>query len=604
MNDRVIHILPEPVASRIAAGEVVERPASAVKELVENALDAGARAISVTLEAGGARLIEVSDDGCGMGPADAVIALRRHATSKIRDVADLEAVRTLGFRGEALAAIASVAHLRMYTRRPGDRAGVALTAIGGEDPQAAPCALAPGTRVEVRELFFNTPARRKFLKSVAAEQAAVAEAVQRLALGHPRRAFRLVADGRVLLDAVPAASLAERFRQLFGTRLADQMLPFAGGGESLKLWGLAAAGRESFAGPRLILTYVNGRVVRDRALQRAVTQAYQNLLPRGRYPALALFIELPTAEVDVNVHPMQTEVRFRRAGAVFEAVYRVLRDRLADQTAPTAVAPTAPVAPAGDAASIGDAPSGGLAPPPLPPRAERPLRLIADSGGPAVQAPLRLGYGAAALAPRLAPVTASAPLEAVAPCYARLRIVGQLFLGFIALEGESGLILIDQHAAHERVVFERLRAELRAGGVRVQPMLAPATVELDAARVAKVSGGLAELRALGFELEPFGARALVLKGAPAVLGAAGGVGLVRDLIDAMGDHGLAGRGGALDDALKTVACHGSIRAGRLLHPPEIAALLDELDRTEFKTTCPHGRPVHLEFGRGAIERMF
>jgi DNA mismatch repair protein MutL len=610
MTARVIHILPEQVASRIAAGEVVERPASAVKELVENALDAGARTITVGLRRGGGDLIEVNDDGCGMGPQDALVALRRHATSKIRDAADLVAIATLGFRGEALAAIASVARCTIRTRRAVDPVGLEIVTEGGDDPRTAPCAIAPGTRVEVRDLFFNTPARLKFLKTVATEQAAVVDALQRLALGHYRVAFSLTADDRILLAVPPAASAQERFRQLFGARVAERMLPFATGGEHPGVWGLAAGSQESFASPRLLLSYVNRRAVRDRALIRAITQAYQNLLPRGRYPAVALFLELPPAEVDVNVHPMKTEVRFRRAGAVFETVYRTLRARLADQAAIAAPTPP-PTAPATIVLPSAASPIDRIAVSPAPPPAavnqvggERSLRLVADAGASTpAQTALKLGFGHSALAPQMEPTAAVPPLQAVAPRYAALRVVGQIFAGYIALEGADGLLLIDQHAAHERVVFERLKAELHAGGVRVQPMLTPATLELDPARAARVRTALPELAALGFELEPFGAQALVLKGAPAIFGSAGGIGLLRDLIDALGDQGLGARG-ALDDALKTLACHGSIRAGRTLHPNEISQLLADLDATAFKTNCPHGRPVHIEWRLGTIERMF
>jgi DNA mismatch repair protein MutL len=628
MAERLIHILPEQVASQIAAGEVVERPASAIKELVENAIDAGARSIEVAIERGGAGLIAVSDDGCGMGREDAILALRRHATSKIRDAADLIAIRTLGFRGEALAAIASVARMRLRTRRPSDANGVEIVAEGGEITATRACAIAPGTQIEVRDLFFNTPARLKFLKLPSTEQGAAAEVMQRLALSNYRLAFRLVADGRIVLETARAAAPLERIRQLFGPRLAERMLPFNAIAAGMRLWGLAASSQESFAGPRLLFTFVNHRAVRDRALQRAITQAYQNLLPRGRYPAVALFLELAPEEVDVNVHPMKTEVRFRRAGAVFELVHHALRARLADQVEPANIIPTAG----------GEAPPTTAAPPllaasPLPTTAasasaltavasspapwrivdqpERSLRLVNDPPTPAAQqVPLGLGYGrdAAIAQPQPAPQLASSspgPHSAAIPRYAALRVIGQIFAGFIALEGDDGLILIDQHAAHERVTFEKLRAELRAGQIRVQPMLTPVTVELNPARAGQVAAALPELRAMGFEVELFGPAALLLKGAPAVFGSEGGARLLADMIDTMGEQGFGLRGeGAFDDCLKSLACHGSVRAGRVLRPPEISELLTELDNTEFKTNCPHGRPVHIEFRRSAIERMF
>jgi DNA mismatch repair protein MutL len=662
MPQRVVHILPEQVASQIAAGEVVERPASALKELVENSLDAGARAITVEIERGGMGLIMVADDGCGMGREDALLSLRRHATSKVRDVADLVAIRTFGFRGEALASIASVSELRLQTRSQSgdkydDECGVELVVNGGAVEQTRASALAFGTRVEVRNLFFNTPARLKFMKTVATEQAAAAEALQRLALANRRVAFSFAADGRTVFELPKVASLLERMRQLYGSRLAERMLAFEYRTGAIGVRGLTSTSQESLAAPRLILTYVNNRPVRDRMLMRAIARAYESLLPRGRHPAVALFVDLPAEEVDVNVHPMKTEVRFRRSGAIFELVYSVLRERLKDQATTTAwpnsmgpeqqpaqplprsaVTPedeqngtpailgqsTAQAANAdnrsdihrgpcepSDRSGLGDERSdrsglasetygrNGLASDPD----GRPLRLVADSPvAPASQAPLGLGFGTSSGNPRDGGVHPAAPRI---PHYSSLRVIGQLFAGFIALEGDDGLILVDQHAAHERVTFERLRAELRAGGIRVQPLLAPAPLELNPARTAQATAALPELRAMGFEVEPFGPAALVLKGAPAVFGAGDGQRLLADILDSMGDNGFRRHGeGAVEEWLKTLACHGSVRAGRVLEPREIAALLEELDRTEFKTNCPHGRPVHIEFRRTQLERMF
>ena len=621
---RIIHILPEQVASQIAAGEVVERPASALKELVENSLDAGARAVAVELERGGGGLIAVSDDGAGMGREDAVLALRRHATSKIRDAADLTAIRTLGFRGEALAAIASVSRMVLRTRRPGDEHGVELVATGGEVERVTACAIAPGTRIEVRELFFNTPARLKFMKTVATEQAAATGAIQRLALGHRNVAFSLVADGRSLLAAPRAAAQRERLRQLFGAHLAERMLEFDVRTAAGRAWGLAATSQESYPTPRLVLTFVNGRAVRDRMLARAIAQAYANLIPRGRHPAVALFLDLPPAAVDVNVHPMKTEVRFRGPGAVFDLVHRALRARLADQTSAGAgaviergygdIADDLADVLAGDTAGADGGIARGRAMPTAPAAAamggdEQRLRLVAGAPASTIsQRALGLGYGGAQTP--AAPGAIAAPGGAPVPRYAELRVLGQLFAGYIVLEdhgaaADGGLLLVDQHAAHERVTFERLTAEWRAGGVRSQVLLVPATVELAPARAAQVAAGLAELRALGFELEPFGPATLLLKGVPAVFDGGDGVALLTDLLDGLGEHGLGARGaGAFEDLLKRLACHGSVRVGRMLQPGEISALLTALDATPFKSNCPHGRPVHIRFARNQIERLF
>jgi DNA mismatch repair protein MutL len=607
MSERVIHILPEHVASQIAAGEVVERPASALKELVENSLDAGARAIEVELERGGAGLIAVGDDGAGMTRADAILSLRRHATSKIRDAADLTAIRTLGFRGEALAAIASVSRLRMRTRTSVNPEGVELLTEGGDDPAVHACAIAPGTRIEARDLFFNTPARLKFLKTPAAEQSAAAETLQRIALVNYRIAFKLRADNRELFDTPPVSSAIERLRQLYGERLAERMLPIEACGDNFRLHGLIGSSQESFASGRLILLYVNGRTVRDRALIRAVVQAYQHLMPRGRFPAAVLLLELPAGEVDVNVHPMKTEVRFRRPGAAFEMVLRTIRGRLADRVEGPGIA-MAPVsaAPSGIAqAALAAAVSASAPMPSAVPMPERILRLVTDhhAAGPA-QSPLGLGFGRSASESEARPADATTRVPPKIR-YSAMRPVGQLFAGYVALEDVDSMILLDQHAAHERVTFEKLRAELRAGGINIQPLLTPVTIALNSAQAARVFAAITELRAIGFDLEPFGGSALLLKGAPAIFGADRGARLLSDLIETAGDHGLTGGGdGALDDALKTLACHGSIRVGRILHTEEIAELLAALDLTEFNATCPHGRPVHLEFRRSNLERMF
>ena len=607
MSERLIHILPEQVASQIAAGEVVERPASAVKELVENSLDAGAGRIDVTIERGGCARFAVADDGCGMSREDAILALRRHATSKIRSGADLVAIRTLGFRGEALAAIASVARMTLRTRSAG-AAAVELAAVGGEIEEIRDSAAAQGTLIDVRDLFFNTPARLKFLKTVATEQGAIAEAIQRVALANHRVAFSLIADGRVLFDLPRSASPLERVRQLFGVKLAERMLGFEGGREPVRVRGLATMSQESFASARMIFTFVNGRVVRDKLLARAITQAYQTLLPRGRYPAVVLFVELRHEEVDVNVHPMKTEVRFRNSGAVFEAVYHALRERLSNQSeaAQDQVADAAvPVAAASvdTAATLGRAPESNFSAPAIDAaRAEpRALRLVPDPARSiATQRALGLGFAAAA-----DPVRADAHPEAGVPMYSQLRVLGQIFAGYIALESDEGMLLVDQHAAHERVTFEKLRAELRAGGVRIQALLVAATLELNPARAAQIHGAIPELRAMGFEVESFGPSSLVLKGTPAVFGPEGGARLLSDMIDSIGDAPIrAGGEAAFENLLKQLACHGSVRVGRVLETAEIHALLAELDRTEFKTNCPHGRPVHIRFARGQIERMF
>jgi DNA mismatch repair protein MutL len=430
-------------------------------------------------------------------------------------------------------------------------------------------------------------------------------------------------------------------RQLHGAKVASRMLHFDSQRAGARVFGLATISQDSYPTPRMVFTFVNRRAVRDRVLQRAVQQAYDTLIPRGRYPATAVFVEMRPEDVDVNVHPMKTEVRFRNSGAVFEAVYHALRARLADQTADRTLDGAASAVPQRPE------PLGALIAPSDP---APTLRLVPDAPAPARAEQRALGLGAPGLkwnsstaaevaalydaparhdltddlAGALAPAAvinggAQAGAQVIPlvhpgekqipdkqiPMYSRLRVVGQLFAGYIALEGDDGLILVDQHAAHERVTFEKLRAEMRAGGIRVQAMLTAVPIELNPARAPQVHQALGEFRAMGFELEPFGPATLLLKGAPAVFGADGGARLLAEMIDAMGEDGFRSGGAtAFEELLKQLACHGSVRVGRVLREPEISALLEELDGTEFKTNCPHGRPVHIQWGRGLIERMF
>jgi DNA mismatch repair protein MutL len=602
MAGRLIHILPEQVASQIAAGEVVERPASAIKELVENSLDAGAHRIDIAIERGGCARMAVSDDGCGMSHEDAVVSLRRHATSKISSASDLAAIRTLGFRGEALASTASISRMTLRTRRPADAAGIEIIATAGGVEYTGECAIAPGTQIEVRDLFFNTPARLKFLKTVPTEQSAVAAAIQRLALMNYQVAFALSADGRTVFELPRAASSLERVRQILGPKLAAQMLTFEAVRNAIRVHGLATMSQESFATPRLVFTFVNGRSVRDKLLTRAVAQAYHGLLPRGRHPAIVLAVELRHEEVDVNVHPMKTEVRFRNPGAVFETAYRALRNRLSDQTAEGAPRPRpqvmVPVPQTGAVSGAPGEPVQAAAASQSQNHRAAVLRLIPDAPVvPTTQRPLGLGFTRNEDSPAVTPASV--------PTYSALRVIGQLFAGFIALESDDGMLLVDQHAAHERVTFEKLRGQLRDGGIQTQAMLAPVTIELNPARAAQIQAAIPHLRAMGFEIEAFGASALLLKGTPAVFGAEGGARLLSDMIESLGESGwrLSGQS-AFEELLKQLACHGSVRVGRALDIAEIHGLLAELDRTEFKTNCPHGRPVHIQFSRGQIERMF
>jgi DNA mismatch repair protein MutL len=339
LKERTPAILPEQIANQIAAAEIIARPAAVVKELLENSLDAGARMITIEIESGGAALIAVADDGSGMTSANAILSLRRHATSKIRTVADLSAIRTFGFRGEALPAIASVSHLRMQTRRAGDEHGTEIAAEGGNVGDARPCEMAAGTRIEVRQLFFNAPAQRRFLKTAATEQGAIIETLQRIALGNHQVAFRLIADRRAIFDWPRANSVLERFGQAIGLKSWSRLLAFDADSSGIRAQGLAATNEESFATERMIFTFVNGRPVRDRMLTLAIEQAYQTLIPRGRHPATVLFVDMPPEDVDVNVHPTKNEIRFCNSGGVFDVVYHAIRDRLASENPSSDIEP-------------------------------------------------------------------------------------------------------------------------------------------------------------------------------------------------------------------------------------------------------------------------
>ncbi len=570
----VIRRLPETTANRIAAGEVVERPAAVVKELVENALDAGARQIRVALEQGGIGRVLVEDDGSGMGPEDLALAVERHATSKLPEEAMLFAIGTLGFRGEALPSIGAVARLSI-TSRP--RAGEAhrITVEGGRVSAVAPASGATGTRVEVNDLFFATPARRKFLRTPRGEGEAALDALRRLALAWPEVGFEASLDGRAVLSLLPAAREA-RIRDLLGGDFAAAALPITGGAPGvLELSGLAGGPAFTRATALEQHLVVNRRPVRDPLLRAALRVAYREVMTPGRHPVAAIFLDLPAAEVDVNVHPMKTELRFRDAAGVRGAVISALRRALGHGVGQVG------------GATLGYAGPARLSFAPPPPRpaygfAEAPLPLAFPAPAPAAP-------------PALAHVPAEHPLG---------RALAQVLETYILAEAPDGaLILVDQHAAHERLTHERLAEEMRAGAVRAQPLLLPAVVELPGA--AALAEAAPELAKLGLELEGFGPGAVIVRALPALLGAPDPAPLLRDLAEELTESGegtaLALR---LDAAIARLACHGSIRAGRRLTPAEMDALLRAMERTPRAATCSHGRPTYLRLGASEFARLF
>ncbi|MFC7690785.1 DNA mismatch repair endonuclease MutL [Paeniroseomonas aquatica] len=596
-----IRLLPETTANRIAAGEVVERPAAVVKELVENALDAGATRIAVTLEEGGIGRVVVEDDGSGMGAADLALAVERHATSKLPEEAMLFRIATLGFRGEALPSIGAVARLSI-TSRPAGGDAHALLVEGGRKGPVVPASGAPGTRIEVRDLFYAVPARRKFLKTPRSEADHATEAVRRLALAWPEVGFRVTQDGREVLNLAPAGREA-RIADLLGPDFAAAALPVAAEGGGLLLAGLAAQPAFTRATGTEQHLVVNRRPVRDQLLRTALRVAYRDLIAAGRHPVAALFLEIPPEAVDVNVHPMKTELRFRDEAGVRGMLIAALRRTLSAGAGVAAPAPALTAyAPRGGWSAGGSMGAWRRpAPAPLPDHvglAEMQLALAAPPTAPASTGSLALGFAP----PRHAAPAAERPPEA----HPLGRALAQLLDTYILAEAPDGaLVLVDQHAAHERLTHEALRTQLIAGGVRAQPLLLPAVVDLPPADAARLLGFAADLARLGLEIEGFGPGAVLVRALPALLGAADPAPLLRDLAEELAAFAeTTALDRRLDAAVARLACHGSVRAGRRLLPAEMDALLRQMEATPRAATCSHGRPTFLRLGPAELEKLF
>lgn len=564
---RRIQVLDPKTAALIAAGEVVTRPAAVVKELVENALDAGARHITVELQEGGRRLLRVVDDGWGMTPEEAPLALVRHATSKISREEDLLGITTLGFRGEALPSIAQVSRLELLTRPPGAAGGFRVWAEGGEIRESQVAAAPCGTQVTVADLFFNTPVRRKFLKSREAEQAYIVETVRHLALGYPEVQFRLTAGTRVLLAAPAGQTLLERVAAVYGAEAAEHLLPLALEGGPWAAAGAMSLPEYTVASSRFQVLLVNRRVVQDRILAAAVKAAYQGLLPRGRHPVVVAYLTLPPEQVDVNIHPAKAEVRFREPGRVYGLLYGALRQGLEALTGqkPRYQATWQP-------GSLALAQDPGAA----PPAAVNPTGwtwVPPSAPGPAT----------------IAPPSASQP-PTTGFRFQDLHLIGQLHNTYILAQSSEGLVLIDQHAAHERVLYEAL--EVAPDQVPRQSLLFPKIVEVSPAQADWVGNHLALLARYGLELEAFGGASFRVIAAPAWLAAADLEALVLDLVERLAPVKNQSSPQALQEQVRTLmACHGAIRAGQRLAPEEMAALMAQLDGLAVSTHCPHGRPL-------------
>jgi DNA mismatch repair protein MutL len=554
-----------------------------LKELVENAIDAGATRIAVSLSGGGIERIEVSDDGCGMAPEEMALALERHATSKLPDDA-IEAVSTLGFRGEALPSIASVARLRIESRVRG--ADGWLRAVdNGRLAEEGPAALPPGTRISVDELFARVPARRKFLRSARAEYAACVDVVKRLAMARPDIGFSLDHDGRRSLSVQAGEARPARVAALTDRGLAENSVPVDYERGNVRLGGVAGLPTFNRGIADHQFLFVNGRPVKDRLLIGAVRGAYQDLLARDRHPIVALFIDLPGDEVDVNVHPAKTEVRFRDPSGIRGLIVGGLRAALDQAGHRSAQRPSA--------SALGNWQSGPA-----------PLSYQHPSFAPPAQASVWDAHQAYAPQPAARGDTASqAPPQAASFPLGVAR--GQVAATYIVAEAEDGLVLVDQHAAHERLVLERMRKAMAHGGVARQAMLLPEVVELDETACDRLEARSAELAEMGLELERFGARAVLVRATPALLGHSDIAGLVTDLADefAAFDEALSLKE-KLDHVAATMACHGSVRAGRLLSIAEMNALLREMEVTPHSGQCNHGRPTWVKLQHGDIEKLF
>jgi DNA mismatch repair protein MutL len=629
-----IRILSDEVANKIAAGEVVERPASVVKELLENALDAGATEIRIEVESGGRRLVRMADNGSGMLRDDALLAFERHATSKLSDVKDLVAIATLGFRGEALPSIASVSRLLLETRSREETTGTAVEIAGGKLLRCDEAALAPGTTITVRDLFYNVPARKKFLRSEQTELAHIASLATHYSLAHPDKRFDLRHGATELLSVAPVGTLRERVYQVFGDRTLEDLIdigvrerelavPVEQPGEDSRVFCLRGfVSRPQFQklNRNSIFLFVNGRLIRDRLLLHAISAAYYNLIPPGSYPFALLFLDCDAEEIDVNVHPSKTEVRFRHGTVVHDFVRDAVRDTLVESR-PVAAFPMPATTP-GQAASrlpyseftqaienqrLFQPPSElplPVAPEQLPEIALRmpqgPARRL-EFGDPQAQAlrlPVPETHGGF-------PEGASGELAASLDALSDLRPLGQLHESFIVAAGRDGLWIIDQHVAHERILFEKILREQAAGRAERQQLLMPAVIQLTAAQEIEYVRIAEELHATGFETEPFGVRTIAVKATPAGLNAADVEKLLFEILDIAEKELRRVSAGDLRRAVAaSVACRAAIKINMRLDAGKMERLLQDLAATECPMSCPHGRPVALRYSTRDILRGF
>jgi DNA mismatch repair protein MutL len=595
-----IQQLPPLVVNKIAAGEVIERPASVVKELLENSVDAGSTRIDIEVEQGGTEVIRVVDDGCGICADDLPLAFASHATSKLRDADDLFRIATLGFRGEALASVGGVAKVTLQSRPPEEDCGAELTCAGGELTAVRPWNGSPGTRIEVRHLFFNTPVRRKFLRATSTEMGHVSEAFTRLALAHARphgKALHLTLrhNNKPVYEVPATAALLDRVALFFGPEVSEQLYEVRSAQGPATLGGFIADPACERGTARMQYLFVNGRWVRDRSLGHALQEAYRGLLMTGRYAVAFLFLQLPPDLVDVNVHPTKCEVRFRDAQALHHLVFSAVRQRLRDENltarlqVPSTVLPTAAPAPPPEPSPFAPGPWSLSAPPPPAPPLPFAAALAAGPTPPASPAP--------------APAPPPAPPAAL-PATAPSKVI-QLYDAYLVVETEQGMLVIDQHALHERILFEQLKRRVRSGPLETQRLLIPEPVDLSAEQAARVLEQREALAELGLGVEDFGGGTVLVTSYPALLGRRTPQAVLRAVVDHLtSKEQVPSREVLFNDLLSLMACHAAVRSGDRLTPEEMEALIAQRALADDTHHCPHGRPTALLFSRHDLDRQF
>jgi DNA mismatch repair protein MutL len=561
-----IEVLAPDVVSKIAAGEVVERPASVVKELIENAVDAGSTQIKVDIKNGGIRLIRVVDDGSGIPPAEVEIAFERHATSKVRNATELESISSLGFRGEALPSIAAVSEVDIITKSHQESIGTHLKLQGGRIVKRGHEAGLQGTSVTIQNLFQNVPARLKFLKSISTEAAHISDIVSQYSMAYPEIKFEHTSDGRIALQTPGNGSLRDVLVAIYGLKTSEAMIQVGEGGA--QVYGFVSPPDMARSRRDSLSFFVNRRWVRSGLLTRATEGAYAGLLMTGKHPIAVLYVSIPLSDTDVNVHPAKTEIRFRNEGEVFTLVQRAVRGALVDE------------------ASVPDAK-----------RAPRPVGISTPMNGPARSMVQERLFREAA--PAQSQQTPGALPESRLPI---LRIIGQLASTYIVAEGPDGMYLIDQHAAHERILFEKVMAQRARCDVEVQGMLEPVTIELSPRQGSMLNRAQEALKAYGFSIEPFGGQTYLVRTAPALLREGDIIRAVHEIIDACAQEG--DRTESEENIAASIACHGAIRAGKVLTMDEMVQLVRDMENAESPHTCPHGRPTMIRFSSSQLERDF